>query len=177
MARSRKEQRNHELKLLNHKDAVALKDFGRFCNLDKSKVMEHSGISKNRFNTYIEKGLIERVSDPRYSSTYRTTEKGRDFIKQNYGINVYHSNGCHHDDKLYDHYLGLSREEQESWMVERDLREEYPPEEDQKVCDGAYYNSDGDMVIVEAVTTNYSEADMEAHSSYASSVGGEYHVI
>lgn len=176
MARSKKEQRNHELKVLNHKDAIALKDFGRFCNLNKSKVMEHSGISKNRFNTYIEKGLIERVSDPRYDDTYRTTEKGRDFIKQNYGINVYHSNGCYHDGKLYDHYLELTREQQETWMVERDLREEYPPSEGEKVCDGAYF--DGEVfVVVEAVTCNYSQSDLIAHSSYAASVGGVYNVL
>ncbi len=166
--------RKAERMKLNHKDDKALQTFARFCNVDRATLMNETGITANRLRTYTELGIIERVVDPRYDDTFRTTVFGREFINRTYGIECYASNGCYHDRKLYEYYLSLPEEQKASWVSESELREAWKPTQEQSVCDGAYYDDSGTLIVVEAITSNYTQEDIVRHESYATAIGGQY---
>ena len=42
------------------------------------------------------------------------------------------------------------------------------------ICDGAYMNSNGDMVYVEVVTSDYTEKMIEKKIEYVNMIGGIY---
>lgn len=167
-----------EIKKWMDRDIKVAQLFNCVCNVSKEDAIRYCGISENRLNTLDNMHYIEKKVDNRGNFYYRTTKEGRDVFEEKTGIRGYISNSYKHDKILYDVFVSLSDDEQRSWLTEHEQRQIAEDNgydlSEVSICDGAYMNSNGDMVYVEVVTSDYTEKMIEKKIEYVNMIGGIY---
>lgn len=163
---------------------VSSKDLSKFCD-----------VKNERINKLISSGLVERKTgligkEKSFSSAYKLTRSGRDYVKENLGIqHPYTCQSFKHDLALSSEYFARY-EDRQYWVTEYqqklifeeqhrgryDMLEElrntktglYSP------CDGAIIRPDGYAEMIEVITRNYSDVQIQAKQNFAESLGGSY---
>jgi hypothetical protein len=135
-------------------------------------------------------GLVEQISgyvSGRKNAVYILTDKGKNFVRNNYGVDFKHiksivPSSFPHQLKLADVYFQKSHAERESWKSEstifREMKEKIKKgvlSEQKLDCpDACYTNSEGVYVAVEVITKNYRKGQIENKRSFAKKHFGDY---
>lgn len=146
-------------------------------------------ITNNRINTLKKEGYISRVSyqdnhvsTSRSQYTYRLTNKGKEYCREEAHMKNFAAgrNMERHNTRLGEEYANLTAEEQITCMNEMDLKEylyehaqqikevdedryqEYLDKMEQmSLVDMTYQTTEGELVCVEVITSNYSQETIE----------------
>lgn len=181
---------NKTIKRLNQRDIKFLEMIARVGHvpIKKDDLDYDIDVSQNRLHTYVNMDWIEKVQD-KDKQYYRATAEGRKKIEDITSIKPYYSNSPTHDESLFTRYIGLSKEEQDSWKTEGELREEYfeyiteleiegcykqasnlrehYDNGDISVPDCAYVSTEiGTYIAVEIITNHYSQEMIEAKEEF-----------
>ncbi|HPS30810.1 MAG TPA: hypothetical protein PLZ43_11180 [bacterium] len=138
-----------------------------------------SGFTEKAYEKMKELKMIETKSytvNGKETSVVRLTCTGKKFVKSALVDKLYKYNvrQMSHDIKLSEKYMTLSQAERDTWVHEGKMNEQYEkmgiPKEliesgEVKTIDGCYMNSDGEMVGVEILTSNYSEETIQGKMS------------
>ena len=120
--------------------------------------------------------MYENNSDDRY---LRLTKEGRDFVYEQLGVLCYKSNSPVHDSQIVNYYMKMTREEQESMRTETELHQIIKEElnvEGVSPTDFSYV-SNGEVIYVEIITSNYSNGQIEEKIEFVKQMGGMYEEI
>ena len=152
------------LKSLDNNDKQALLAIARCAHVTEAQLL--TLITKNRINSYLKEGII--LEDRYYHNLngftgYKLNEKGKRIIERTWGFkNFQHSQTLYHDVIISKKYFELSREEQETWKTETEIKEmlekmknEFETNKKYSVVDGGYRNKDNVDIGFEAVTSTY----------------------
>lgn len=152
------------LKSLDNNDKQALLAIARCAHVTEAQLL--TLITKNRINSYLKEGII--LEDRYYHNLngftgYKLNEKGKRIIERTWGFKHFqHSQTLYHDAIIAEKYFELSREEQESWKTETEIKEildsmknELETKKKYSALDGAYRNKDNVDIGFEAVTSTY----------------------
>lgn len=172
---------DRKIKKLKSKDVDALKMLGRTGHVKSEILKDYTGITQNRINTLKNLSYLSEVYDNNSDDRYlRLTKRGRDFVYEQLGVVCYKSNAPVHDSEIVDYYMKMTREEQESIQTETELqqiiRAEFE-EENFSPTDFSYVSSDGEVIYVEVITSNYSESQIEEKIEFVNVMGGTYNEI
>lgn len=180
-------------KLLN-RDYPVLEAMRCVGHLTEKHLKEHLGIAHNRIERYLASGWfkkdIHNQSDGSRIVSYTPTQKGFDLMREKlHYSDIYKPQSVVHDVALADRYFSLSVEERNTWITEtqqqRELKELYdqmkqddPNQakeyQDYSACDGGYINDQGEVCLIEIVTSTYTQAMIQAKHSCAAIYGSNY---
>ena len=159
-------------------------------------------VRDKRLCTYEKAGLIGRVPLNRPGdgsgdrTCYRLTTSGREFCRHELHFSgMYKAQSVAHDMGIADRYFSLSPEERSTWQTEsqvqdlyeqrivklRDQGEEELAQSLQDLLiqgevsppDAVYTTEAGEQVVLEIVTNNYGEAELEEKTAFVEAVGFE----
>ena len=152
------------LKSLNNNDKQALLAMARCAHVTEEQLLKL--ITKNRIYSYLQEGII--LKEKYYHNLngftgYKLSEKGKRIIEKTWGFkNFQHSQTLYHDVIISKKYFELSREEQESWKTETEIKDildnmknELGTDKKYSAVDGAYRNKNDVNIGFEAVTSTY----------------------
>lgn len=160
---------------------------------------KHFEVSDRRFRRMYKEGWIKKDGN-----LIRLDTKGQKYAEQKMGLdNPYRSKPSQwkHDLKLNQVYLSRSPSERNSWKTETKMKDEILKDANMKnryfdlqskekwksswtdydrknfVPDGAYYSeTEGCYVVVEVVTVNYSQQDLEQKQAFVQEFyNGKFH--
>ncbi len=173
-------------------------------DIDSFKRMD---ITNNRIKSYVDAGLIHSVFVPDKHGTsgntyYELTSKGQAFCQNECGIQRFISNGhaISHNAKVAETISKLSKQEIDSCLSEREIREEYlsdrlmelyqqDRDEYQELLDAIQNNtlsmpdiiykneSTGLMEAIEVVTDAYGKEEIQAKLDTADKMGIEITIV
>lgn len=112
-----------EIKRFDFKDKQVLEGLAKTGIMEKQDLLKF--ITENRVDTYLhEKNFLikECYCDRHHVTYYRLTEKGKDLVKDKYGVTPYKYNSYNHDRIMRDEYMKLSQSEQLRTLSEPDFR-------------------------------------------------------
>lgn len=160
----------------------------------------HEFVRDKRLYTYEKAGLIGRVpynrpgDRDRDQICYRLTRAGREFCRNELHFSdMYKAQSVAHDMGLADRFFALTPTERDSWLTESQVRDMYQQyidklrdqgeEETAKSLwdslesgqvsppDGCYTADTGEQVVVEVVTNNYGEAEIQEKINFVENMG------
>lgn len=160
------------------------------------------GISAKRLNDYECEGYTQKVpyvdrdtGAERYA--YQLTQKGKELARENDTegrISNFYKSNIDHDIALNKVYFGLSQEERDSWITESQVREclneaiERCKDTDEgrynelktmqengliSPTDGGYMRN-GELILIESITRNYTDAQISAKLEASEVLNAEY---
>lgn len=179
-------RQSHYITNINNRDIKAFNALSRCGHVQRENLL--TCISKSRIENYQKEGLITKdvhVSNKNETTTaYKLTDKGLDLaIKHTDVDRPYQAQSVVHDCQIADKYFSLTKEEQETWKTETQLRDEFNEKLEQlreqdysryqelqeqyqsreiSMPDGSYTSEMGVEVFYESVTNNYGQAELEA---------------
>ena len=170
---------DHKIKKLKGKDVDALKMLGRTGHVQKDVLKDYTGITENRINTFKNLDYLSEVYDNNSDDRYlRLTKEGRDFVLEQLGVVCYKSNAPVHDSQIVDYYMHMKKEEQESWRTETELHQIIKEQGIENVSPTDFaYVSNGKVIYVEIITSNYSNGQIEEKIEFVEQMGGIYEEI
>lgn len=179
-------KRNYVSKITN-KDMRMLLAFVRTGYLNKSMLKNDLGIAERRIQSFMRDGLLEKgiffnQKTKETTDIFRLSEKGQKFTTKTIGVDrFYKSSSARHDLALSEKYLSLTAKEQDTWIIESEVRdifnellsnmrddkrqeELWSLYENNQISsiDACYTNSYGQNVGIEIITSSYSDAEIEA---------------
>ena len=179
---------------INFRDVQALNGL-RLCGYALRSDLERI-ISSNRIDTLLLQGYLERKRDVEGREVYTYTPKGKSFMRQMdslKGRTFYpkQPNAVAHDTALFHQYTRLSPTERMSATSETETRDLYQETlnkmRDQgeealdrmrhSIPDMVYTTSEGEVVAIEIVTSNYSQEKIELKEATAAMIGAEIQII
>ena len=180
-------------KLLNRDYPVfeALRCVG---HLSEDQLLNDLGIARNRIERYVATGWVKKdihnTTDGERIVSYTPTRKGFELMREKLEYrDIYKPQSVEHDVELAKCYFSLSQEERKSWITEtqqqrelkelyNDLRMEDPQQaqeyRDYSACDGGYINEEGEVCLIEIVTSTYTKAMIDSKHSSAGLYGANY---
>lgn len=181
---------------ITSKDARMLLAFSRTGYLSKDMLQGRLGIAERRIQSFqrdklLDKGTYFNPKTKTAVEVYRLSEKGQKFITKNLGTDrFYRSSSAAHDLTLSDKYLSLSPSEQDSWIIESQVRDMFSEmvsnlrdnerqdelwrlyENHQISCiDACYTDADGRLAGIEVTTSAYGEAEIAAKEELSDALG------
>lgn len=180
-------------KLLN-RDYPVLEALRCCGHLSEYQLLHELGIAAHRIERYMASGWVKKdvhnSTDGERLVSYTPTRKGFELMREKlHYSDIYKPQSVEHDVALADRYFELSEEQRKSWITEtqqqRELKELYQelksedPEQaelykDYSACDGGYINEQGDVCLVEIVTSTYTKAMIDSKHSCAGLYGSNY---
>lgn len=194
------------IKVLTNADKDTLKGLYRVGRLTNTHI-NSLGVNNSRLKQHIKQGYItkaEQYYDKKTKTTqviYKLTDKGKQVCQEQCNVGkVYKAASCRHDLALADRYVELHKQGLvDRWYTEQDWRNKLEDEIDRlrqtgnnqeadriqeewdnkriSMPDGGYVNSGGQLVAVEVITRNYTEADIEAKHKFVQTLGVGYDEI
>lgn len=184
------------------KDSQMLKAFARTGYLSKDMLRNSLGVAERRIQAFLRDKLIKKGTffNPKNRSTsevYTLTKKGQKLITGRLGIDrFYKSSSVAHDLGLSEKYLSLSKSEQESWIIESQIRDMFEEmlsdmrydehqeklrdmfyEKKVSAIDACYTADNGQQVGIEITTSSYGDAEISAKEDFSNSLGIETQYI
>lgn len=144
-------------------------------------------VSDNRLESYRKQGIIDICRNTKNETVIRCTPKGHKYLSkldEFQGRKPYQSpTAAQHNMRLAQVFTSLSKEEQQAWRTEKELRDLYNERLEElrthdhdrweRVHDIAASASDGGIVVngeiqmlYEIVTGTYGEAELAAHETF-----------
>lgn len=195
MARGRKKQ---YINKITSKDKNMLQAFKNVCYLSEEMLKIDLQQADRRVKNFERDKYIEKVSymDRKTKNAkfaYRLTKKGQKLCEANLGLDkFYHSSSPHHDLGLAKVYLEQDEYIKDRWIVESELRdmflkhtyslayeerdrlEEMLDTREISATDGGYFDSNGDLVTVEIITSSYRANHIEAKKEFSQRLDATY---
>ena len=174
--------KNRNIKVLTQKDKNTLQAFANVHCLTKKHLTEDLKQNDRRIQSFKKDGYIKEKSYFNHSTKntenyFVLTQKGKLLTEDKIDVEYfYNSNSAGHDIVLADRYFDLGENERSTWITEIEQRDTFAIA-DGSPCDGGYINSDGEMVLVEVITQNYSKEMREEKIEYAQNVGAKYEEV
>ena len=178
---------------LNFRDIQALNGL-RVCGYAMRADMEKI-ISRNRVETFLNRGYLEQRMDCRGHSVLTYTDKGKALVKKIdtlQGRTFYpkQPNAMKHDTTLFRQYVGLSPTERMTATSETETRNIYRESLEQmrhgnghgdsqrhSMPDMVYTSTSGELVAVEITTSNYTQEKLELKEATAQVIGASIHFV
>lgn len=186
--------RKNSISKIYPRDLKALGALARCGHASHNQLGEY--VRDKRLTTYQRAGLVARVSFNRPGdgskdrACYRLTAAGREFCHHELHISgMYQPQSVAHDMGIADRYFSLSQPERDSWRTESQARDMYlqrivqlrdqgQEELAQSLLDklqtgevsppdAVYTALNGEQVVLEIVTNNYGEAEIEQKVEFA----------
>lgn len=177
------------IKNLFERDKDMFQMLNKCGNADHNQ-MKQIGLSERRIKDMCREKLIEKTyfsetkQSEKNTKAYQLTDKGKNLIEREYGLaNHNQSQSVRHNIDVANKYLSLEKEERETVLNERELRdlflekleeirdqdeqrykELYEQLEDNRISmpDIAYTSVEGVTMAYETVTDNYGNAEIQA---------------
>lgn len=179
-------RKSHYIKNINNRDITALRALGNCGYVQRENLL--NCITNSRINNYCKEGLIIKevyVSNKNETTTaYKLTNKGLDLVIKHTDVDrPYRSQSIVHDCQIADKYFSLTKEEQETWKTETQLKDEFNEKLEElreqnyaqyldlqeryenreiSIPDCSYTSETGIEIFYESVTNNYGQAELEA---------------
>lgn len=180
-------------KLLN-RDYPVMEAMRAVGHLTEKHLKEDLGIAHNRIERYVASGWfkkdIHNTAEGERIVSYTPTKKGFEYMREElHYSDIYKPQSVLHDLELADRYFSLSEEQRKTWITEtqqqRELKELYEqlkqddPDQarelqDFSACDGGYINDQGEVCLIEIITSTYTQSMIQAKHSCAALYGSHY---
>lgn len=169
-----------------NRDKDTFRAFNKCGNLDKTQ-LNKLGLTDTRIKNYCRDGLVTKVAYDIKGSrengvAYKLTSKGKEVGANKFGLNNYaQSQSVRHNLDVAKKYLSLTKEEQQTVINEREVREmlqdriysieqkeernKYQEMLDQgtmSMPDIVYTNAEGVTIAFDTITNNYGETEIQA---------------
>ncbi|HGE5805187.1 hypothetical protein NYE71_32815 [Bacillus sp. FSL K6-0273] len=202
MGRGRKKQ---YIKKLTTKDSRMLQAFRSVGYMNEKHLKDDLSQADKRIKNFERDGYIEKCSVYRHDkrsmeSVYRLTGKGKELASTQLNLkNFYRSCSSRHDLAVADRYFRASEEQRSNWLTERDWKDrmqehiqslyeareiarasqlqERLEERSMSYPDGGYVSETGQVIAIEVITKNYSEAEIEAKEEFVQELKADYQSV
>lgn len=145
---------------------------------DKEQLKEF--ISDRRLKAMVKEGFLQPVKytdNGTFKDAYVLTGSSKNFIQNDMGERLYHSQSPQHDVALSREYLKLSESERERCYTEYETRynnNDKFSKNDHSAPDFSYVSDSGELTFVDVITSNYTKEQVQAKANYAAASGAKF---